>query len=108
MNGPTTTQAIMIGACLGAIYGLFYYQQYRRQFYWVASLAAGIISSVLAIQFIRLAGMDGFSLEGAALQLLIPSLATIGLNRMIAKKKRTKRPRRSGPEMISQGFTTIL
>lgn len=105
MNGPSNLQALVIGVCLGAIYGLFFYQRYRRQYYWIFTALAGIVSSIVIVFLMRQLGIDGFSLSGAFAQLVLTSGAILGVNRFLIKTR--QRRRRSGDEM-AHGFTSIL
>ncbi|HET6511623.1 MAG TPA: hypothetical protein VFH43_05490 [Candidatus Kapabacteria bacterium] len=85
-------QAIVLGVCLGAIYGLFFYQRYRSQYFWVFSIASGVASGLLMNLLIRQLGLwdDQFMLA-AGLQLGLPSIAILFVNRALAKKSRKRR-----------------
>ena len=105
MNGPSTMQAVVIGVCLGAIYGLFFYQRYRRQYFWAFTALAGGLSSAAAVYAIRTLGLDGFSLSGATLQLALTSTIILVANRLLIKPRHR---RRHSSDAMTQGLTSIL
>ena len=85
-------QAVVLGVCLGAIYGLFFYQRYRSQYFWALSIASGIASGLLMNLLIRQLGLwdDHFKLA-AGLQLGLPSIAILLVNRALARQSRKRR-----------------
>jgi uncharacterized membrane protein YeaQ/YmgE (transglycosylase-associated protein family) len=110
MNSPSTVQAVVIGLCLGAIYGLFFYQNYRRQFFWVFSLGVGIISGLAANFAVRQFDLwaDSYMLA-AFFQLAIPSVCVIFANRALAKNRRKRRTTGELSEVIpTHSFTSFL
>jgi hypothetical protein len=85
-------QAVILGLCLGSIYGLFFYQRYRSQYYWAFSIAAGVASGILSNILIRQLGVwDTQFMLAAGLQLALPSIAVIAVNRVLAKQNRKRR-----------------
>jgi hypothetical protein len=105
MNGPSTMQAIVIGVCLGAIYGLFFYQRYRRQYFWAFTALAGGLSSAASVYVIRTLGLDGFSMAGATLQLAMTSTVILLANRLLIKSRHR---RRHGNDAMTRGLTSTL
>jgi hypothetical protein len=85
-------QAVILGLCLGSIYGLFFYQRYRSQFFWLISVASGVAGGILMNVLVRQLGIwdDQFMLA-AALQLVIPSIGVIAVNRTLIKASRKRR-----------------
>jgi uncharacterized PurR-regulated membrane protein YhhQ (DUF165 family) len=110
MNSPTTLQAVILGLCLGAIYGLFFYQRYRRQYFWILSAAAGILSSALANLGMKSLGMwDNYFMLAALCQIALPSLGIVWLNRLLSKQKRRRRTSEDLSEVVpSHSFTSFL
>ncbi|HET6512161.1 MAG TPA: hypothetical protein VFH43_08215 [Candidatus Kapabacteria bacterium] len=112
MNSPSTLQAVILGLCLGAIYGLFFYQRYRSQFFWLISGATGIASGILMNVITRGLGIwdDQFMLA-AMMQITLPSVAIIAVNRLLLKQGARKR--RSTPTQVddlisNHSFTSFL
>ena len=112
MNSPTTVQAVVLGLCLGAIYGLFFYQRYRSQFFWIVSGASGIVSGILMNLLTRGLGIwdDQFMLA-AMMQITLPSVAIIAVNRLLLKQ--TSRKRRTSSAQVddlisNHSFTSFL
>ena len=105
-------QAVVLGVCLGAIYGLFFYQRYRSQYFWVVSIASGVASGLLMNLLIRQLGLwdDQFMLA-AGLQLVLPTIGILLVNRALAKQSRKRR--RSSKEDLedflpTHSFTSFL
>lgn len=85
-------QAVILGLCLGSIYGLFFYQRYRTQFFWVLSIAAGVGSGLVMNMLVRQLGIwDDQFIIAAALQLALPSIAIVAVNRMLVKQSKKRR-----------------
>lgn len=110
MNSPSTLQAIILGLCLGAIYGLFFYQRYRRQYFWILSAGAGILSGVVANIAIKSLGIwDSYFMLAAMCQIAFPSLVIIWTNRMLSKQKRRRRSSDGLANAVpSHSFTSFL
>ncbi len=112
MNSPSSLQAVILGLCLGAIYGLFFYQRYRSQYFWLLSIASGVVSGILMNLVVRWLGIwDDQFMVAAALQLVLPSIAIIAINRTLVKQSR-KRRRSSTAEneglLPTHSFTSFL
>jgi hypothetical protein len=110
MNSPTTVQAVILGLCLGAIYGLFFYQRYRTQYFWLLSVVTGVVSAILMNVFIRQLNVwdDQFMLA-AFLQLALPSMSVIAVNRGLLKQTRKRRRSLSSEDFLpTHGFTSFL
>jgi uncharacterized membrane protein YeaQ/YmgE (transglycosylase-associated protein family) len=112
MNSPSSLQAVILGLCLGAIYGLFFYQRYRSQYFWLLSIASGVASGLIMNFVIRQLGIwDNQFMLAAALQLVLPSIAIIAVNRLLSKQNRKRRRvSTEDPQGIvpSHSFTSFL
>lgn len=110
MNSPSTIQAVILGLCLGAIYGLFFYQRYRSQYFWLLSVATGVVSAILVNLLIRqLSIWDDQFMVAALLQLSLPSASVIAVNRGLLKQSRKRRRSANSEDLLpTQGFTSFL
>jgi hypothetical protein len=105
-------QAVILGLCLGAIYGLFFYQRYRTQYFWALSIASGVASGIIMNVLVRQLNIwDSQFMLAAGLQILLPSIAILAVNRLLVKQSK-KRRRTSSRDldglMPTHSFTSFL
>jgi hypothetical protein len=93
---PIEIEALVVGLALGLVIGLFYYQYYRKSYYWWYSLGTGAISAFLCLKLLqRIPGFDAGELSNLLLEFVIPLALTLGVNHYFyLQKKRASSKRR--------------
>jgi hypothetical protein len=99
---PPEAQGVIIGLFWGLVIGLFFYQNYRKSYYWWYSLFTGVLFATLAPRILsKIRRIDAASVEFVMLQILLPGVACLLLNiymnlrgKKIQKKKHARRRRK--------------
>jgi len=94
---PPEAQGVIIGLFWGLVTGLFFYQSYRRPYFWWYSLLTGVLFATLAPRLLSKIGrIDSGAVEFVILQVLLPGIACLFLNILLSRssKKHKKRKQR--------------
>ncbi len=105
---PSGFLGIFVGLAFGFTIGLFYYQTYRKTYYWLYSLGSGVIASVLVPAILHHAlRMDTSSMHsnivqfGAAMVAVILANHTLyALNKRHQLKLRSSRRRTYAKDLL--------
>jgi len=93
LNLPSGVIGIFVGLSLGFVVGLFYYQTYRKNYYWLYSIGSSIFAAAIAPLVMSYGlKMDPSTLHATVIQFSLAFVATILTNHVLyeLKKQHTK------------------
>ena len=97
----------IIGTFFGIIVGLFYYQSYRRTYYWWYSIGTSFGLAMLSKALLpRIPGFDANSIWSVPIMFLLPFLGTLGVNQYLYFRKNQLRKKRRKRKQHSSFFDT--
>jgi hypothetical protein len=105
---PDGVSTAVIGLFFGLVCGLFYYQRYHRNYYWVLSLAGGLMFTYLShVLFLRQVSVDdASSLRMTLASFAFPFLMTLALNHALSLMKGHKHRKHAKQKTHSSFFDT--
>lgn len=107
---PDSVSTAVIGLFFGLVCGLFFYQRYHRNYFWIISLAGGLIFTYgFHLFFVWQIGMDDTSsLTITLASFVIPFILTLALNYLLSLMKSRKRKKHSKQKIYSSIFDTAV
>ncbi|HEY3874666.1 MAG TPA: hypothetical protein VGM92_04265 [Candidatus Kapabacteria bacterium] len=93
---PDGVSTGLIGLFFGVLCGLFYYQHYLKPYFWIFSLAGGLIFTEICHQIFlgQFTANDTSAMRLTIASFAVPFILTLALNHGLYYLKRKKRRRR--------------
>jgi hypothetical protein len=106
---PDGVSTAIIGLFFGLVCGLFYYQHYYKPWFWVISLAGGLILTDISNWVFMHNGLadDDSAIRLTIASFAIPFVLTLALNHGLYLIKIKKRKTRSRRKLHSHFFDTV-
>jgi len=91
---PNGVIGIFVGLAFGFVIGLFYYQTYRKNYYWMYSIGSGVLTAVISQLVMKhIFKMDTSTMHATMIQFSLAFVATILMNHSLYMMKKRLRTR---------------